>query len=157
MDVDKVLTKLNEILRHEWTGVVQYTQHSFVVQDLWREVYAKMFRDSAEEGMKHIQMVGNKIVALGGVPTVERNEIRQSTDLQEMLRYDLELEREAVRLYNEAIALCEDNLPLRVLLENIVVEEQGEVDELQKLLATQELRLPTAGEKKEKRAAGKVG
>ena len=35
MDTAKMIDKLNEILRWEWTGVVQYTQHSFLIQDLW--------------------------------------------------------------------------------------------------------------------------
>ena len=31
MDKAKVIDKLNEILRHEWTGVAQYSQAGFVV------------------------------------------------------------------------------------------------------------------------------
>ena len=111
MDKAKVISKLNEIVRHEWTGVVQYTQHSFLVQDLWREVYTPFFRKGAEESLHHAHMVGDKIVALGGTPTVERGEVRQSTDLREMLRYDVEVERGAVRLYGEALALCQDDHP----------------------------------------------
>jgi bacterioferritin len=138
MDTRKVIDKLNEIVRWEWTGIVQYTQHSFLVQDLWREVYSPMFRKSAEESMRHCHLIGDKIVALGGVPTVERGEVRQATDLAEMLRYDLDFERGAVRLYGEALHLCEDYAPLRVLLEDIILEEQDGVDHLDKLLRSQE-------------------
>jgi bacterioferritin len=138
MDTRKMIDKLNEIVRWEWTGIVQYTQHSFLVQDLWREVYAPMFRKSAEESMGHCRLIGDKIVALGGIPTVERSEVRQASDLTEMLRYDLEFEREAVRLYNTALDMCQDNAPLRVLLEDIILEEQDGVEHLEKLLRTQE-------------------
>ena len=92
---------------------MQYTQHSFLVQDLWREVYAPLFQKSAEESLGHARLIGDKIVALGGIPTVERNEVRQTTDLQEMLRSDLEFERGAVKHYGEALDLCEENAPLR--------------------------------------------
>ncbi len=134
MDTAKVIDKLNDILRWEWTGVVQYTQHSFLVQDLWREVYTEFFQEGAEESLGHARKIGDKIVALGGVPTVERSEIRQSTDLTELLRYDLEFEREAVRLYSQALDLAEENTPLRILLEDIILEEQEGVDELEKIL-----------------------
>jgi len=148
MDKAKVISKLNEIVRHEWTGVVQYTQHSFLVQDLWREVYTPFFRKGAEESLHHARMVGDKIVALGGTPTVERDEVRQSTDLREMLRYDVEFERGAVRLYGEALALCQDDHPLRVMLENIILEEQQGAEHLEKVLLTQE-RAATAEGKRE--------
>ena len=150
MDTANVINKLNEIVRHEWTGVVQYTQHSFLVQDLWREVYSKMFREGAEESLHHARMVGDKIVALGGTPTVDRNEVRQSTDLREMLRYDLEFERGAVRLYGGALALCQDDHPLRVMLEDIILEEQQGVEHLEKVLRVQE-RAATAESQREAR------
>jgi len=150
MDTAKVVSKLNEIVRHEWTGVVQYTQHSFLVQDLWREVYWKMFREGAEESLHHARSVGDKIVALGGTPTVERGEVRQSTDLREMLRYDLEFERAAVRLYAEALALCQDDHPLRIMLENIILEEQQGAEHLQKLLRTQERAAAIEGKREAK-------
>jgi bacterioferritin len=138
MDTGKMIDKLNEILRWEWTGVVQYTQHSFLIQDLWREVYAPMFKKSAEESLGHARLIGDKIVAMGGVPTVERGEVRQSADLTEMLRYDLEFERGAVRLYSEAIDLCPDSHPLRILLEDIVLQEQEGVEHLEKVLCSRE-------------------
>ncbi|MBY0524649.1 MAG: ferritin-like domain-containing protein [Gemmataceae bacterium] len=136
MDTGKLIDKLNEILRWEWTGVVQYTQHSFLVQDLWREVYAPMFAKGAEESLGHARKIGEKIVAMGGVPTVERSEVRQSTGLEEMLQYDLEFEREAVRLYGQAIELCPDSHPTRILLEDIILDEQEGVEHLEKLLRT---------------------
>ena len=53
MDKAQVINKLNEIVQHEWKGVVQYTQHSFLVQDLWREVYSPLFRKGADESLHH--------------------------------------------------------------------------------------------------------
>ncbi|MGE3803603.1 MAG: bacterioferritin [Gemmataceae bacterium] len=138
MNKSKMIDKLNDILRWEWTGVVQYTQHSFLVQDLWRAAYAGKFREGAEESMQHARLIGDKIVALGGVPTVERDEVRQSTDLHEMLHIGLDFERGAVKLYGEALAMCDDNTPLRVLLEDIILQEQDGVEELEKLLGGHE-------------------
>jgi bacterioferritin len=144
MNTERVIDKLNDILRWEWKGVVQYTQASFLVQDLWREVYAKMFRDGAKESLDHAQRIGDKIVALGGTPTIERAEVHQSTDLHEMLQHALDLERGAVRHYAEALDLCQDDAPLRVLLEDIILEEQEGAEHLEKILGSHELAMASS-------------
>jgi bacterioferritin len=134
MDKTRVVDKLNEILRHEWTGVAQYAQAGFVVTGLWREVFSKMFFDSAEESFGHARKIGDKIVALGGVPTIERNPVKQSTNLQELLNNGLDFETKAVKLYTEAIGLTEADRALTVYLEDILKDEQDGVDHLTKIL-----------------------
>ena len=134
MDKTKLLEKLNECLRHEWTGVAQYAQAGFVVAGLWREVYSEMFFDSATESFGHAKLVGEKIVALGGVPTVERNSVKQSNDLNEMLNFSFEFESKAVKCYTEALALASGDRALEVFLENILEEEQDGVDKLTRIL-----------------------
>ncbi|GIW96537.1 MAG: bacterioferritin [Pirellulaceae bacterium] len=130
----KLIEKLNDILRHEWTGVAQYAQAGFLVSGLWREVYSKMFFDAAEESFKHAKLIGEKIVALGGVPTVERNAVRQTNQLEEMLEMAYAFESAAVQLYKEALELAEHDRALVVLLEDILLEEQEGVDQLAKIL-----------------------
>ena len=134
MEKSKLIDKLNDCLRHEWTGVAQYSQAGFVVAGLWREVYSDMFFDSAKESFGHARLVGEKIVALGGVPAVERNPIKQSNDLNEMLNFSLEFESKAVKCYNEALALAGGDRALEIFLENILEEEQDGVDKLTRIL-----------------------
>ena len=142
MDKAAMIEKLNEILRWEYSGLVQYTQFSFIVQDTWREVFSEFFRENGEEALQHAHKVGDKIVALGGVPTVERAEVKQSTDLNEMLEYSLEVESKQVQLYTEALALCgERDVALRVLLEDLCMQEQEGVDHLEKVLKRRELAI----------------
>jgi rubrerythrin len=52
-----------------------------------------------------------------------------------MLRYDLELEREALDAYFKAWKLAQGNPPLVFWLEEIISAEQLHVDELEKLNA----------------------
>jgi bacterioferritin len=137
-----MIEKLNEILKWEYAGLIQYTQYSFVLQDLWRGVYAEEFRENGEEALKHAHKVGDKIVALGGVTTVERGEVKQTLDLHQMLEYSLEMELRHVRLYTEALALCEEgDVALRVLLEDICLDEQEGADQLSKILKKNDLAL----------------
>ena len=123
--------ELNRALSFELTAVIQYMQHSFLVTGAEREVYRSYFRDQSEESHDHAEMLGDKIVSLGGVPTVEPSMIRQSTDLPEMLRQDLEMERESLQAYMYAWNACGDGeLSTRFLLEGRIADEQLHVEEL---------------------------
>ncbi|QDS93113.1 Ferritin-like domain protein [Roseimaritima multifibrata] len=134
MDRKAIINQLNEILKHEWTGVAQYSQASFIIEGVWRQVYADHFLGDAKESFKHAQLVGEKIVALGGVPVATRNEIKQSRDLKEVLEFSLAFEAKAVEMYNQALDLAEGDRALVIFLEDILKEEQDGVDEYTKLL-----------------------
>lgn len=138
MEKTTVLDKLNEIQRWEWTGVAQYMQYSFLVRGNWREVYSDKFESGAKESLGHAKRIGDKIVALGGVPSLERAEVKQTIELEEMLKNSFDFESRAVELYTQAIHLAEqwNNRALVVLLEDILLEEQDGADEIAKLLAT---------------------
>jgi bacterioferritin len=109
-------------------------QHSFLVTGPERELFRSYFRKQSEESHDHAETLGDKIVALGGLPTVEPSTIRQATDLTEMLRQDLVMEREAMEAYMAAWESCEDaERPTRFLLEERIYREQEHIDELEKL------------------------
>jgi bacterioferritin len=132
---------LNRILALEYAGVIQYSQHSFLVQDLFREVYADYFRDSSRECHSHAHQLGEMISGLGGVPTVEPAAIRQATELTEMLQQDLALEREALQAYLDAIDAAADHAPLRQMLEHTADDEQRAVWHLEKILQQKDFTL----------------
>ena len=130
----ELIDNLNRALSLELAGVIQYMQHSFLVTGPEREVFRPLFRDMSGEARDHAATLGDKIVALGGVPTVEPGDIRQSTTLMEMLRQDLELERASMEAYVAAWKSCTDNeLGTRFLLEERIAEEQKHIEEFEKL------------------------
>jgi bacterioferritin len=129
-----LIDNLNRALSTELAAIIQYMQHSFLVTGTEREVYCEFFRDQSEEASDHAQTLGDKIVALGGVPTVEPGMIRQATTLKEMLKQDLELEREGMTAYMAAWQACTDaDLPTRFMLEERIAKEQMHIEELEKL------------------------
>lgn len=151
MDKNALVEKLNEILRWEYAGLVQYTQFSFVVRGQLREVYYEFFRENGEEALGHAHKVGDKIVALGGVTTVERAEVKQSLDLNEMLEYSLQIERKHVELYTEVLdMLGPRDVALRNMLEEICMEEQQGVDHLEKILEKGDLSAGTGARPQQK-------
>lgn len=130
----ELIENLNHALSLELAGVIQYSQHSYLITGIEREVFRGFFRDQAEEAQAHAQTVGDKIVALEGLPTVEPAMIRQSTDLKEMLSQNLKLEREAIAAYMAAWSSCgEEDMPTKFWLEERIAEEQLHVEELEKL------------------------
>lgn len=130
----ELVENLNKALSLELAGVIQYSQHSYLITGKDREVFKGWFRDQAEEAQDHAEVLGDKIVALGGVPTVEPAMIRQSTEIDEMLKQGLALEREAMAVYMAAWASCDDNdLPQKFWLEGQISDEQMHIEELEKL------------------------
>jgi len=138
----ELIENLNKALSLELAGIIQYSQHSYLVTGIEREVYKDWFRDQAEEAQDHAETLGDKIVALGGVPSVEPAMIRQSTNLLEMLKQDLELEREAIAAYMAAWASCDDNdLPQKFWLEGQIADEQQHIEHLEKLTSERQSRI----------------
>ena len=137
----ELIEHLNKALSYELAGVIQYSQHSYLVTGHDREVFKDWFRDQAEEAQDHAEVLGDKIVALGGIPGVEPAVIRQSVDLKEMLKQDLELEREAMAAYMAAWAACDDeDLPQKFWLEGQISDEQMHIEHLEKLTSERQAK-----------------
>ena len=139
----ELIENLNRALSLELAAVIQYMQHSFLVNGIEREVYRSYFNKQSKESHDHARTLGDKIVALGGVPSVEPAMIRQSTDLKEMLRQDLELEREAMAAYMTAWESCGEEKPTRFQLEERIYQEQLHIDELEKLTSERQANVTT--------------
>ncbi len=138
----ELIENLNQALSLELAGVIQYSQHSYLVTGTDRQVFKEFFRDQAEEAQDHAETLGDKIVALGGIPTVEPAMIRQSTELKEMLKQNLDLEREAIAAYMAAWASCDDNdLPQKFWLEGQIADEQMHIEELEKLTSERQSKV----------------
>ena len=131
----ELINRLNRALSLEYTAMIQYLQQQCLVTGQERQQFASFFAASSSESHLHAQNLGNKIVALGGAPTIEPAIVREGKNLAEMLRYDLEMEREALNAYVKAWESAQGNPPLVFWLEEIISAEQLHVDELDKLNA----------------------
>ena len=99
--------------------------------------------NAAGVSLGHIHLYVSDVAAqqkfwetLGGVPVATRNEVKQSRDLQEVLKFSLAFEAKAVEMYSAAIKMAEEagDRPLIIFLEDILKDEQEGVDEYTKLL-----------------------
>ena len=131
MENTRVIETLNKAIALEHAATIQYKQHALLVRGLWRKVFADYFFAASRSSQEHAYRFGQKVVALGGVPSVEVGTVRQTLEVEEMLRQDLELERAAMQAYMEAHALAEDDVALRTLLEDQIKDEQHDIEELE--------------------------
>lgn len=136
-DHKTVIQHLNKDLERELTQIVRYLHHSFILKGPNRSFLVGFFRQQVQESMKHAIKLGEKVTALGGHPTVSISQIFEPGDqtLEEMLEEDLQAEEEALQEYKNHLKEVQDDVPLRVLLEQIVCEEQAHVEEFRKCLS----------------------
>lgn len=131
-----LIQHLNKDLERELAQIVRYLHHSFIVQGPIRASLVGHFRQQAQESMDHAIKLGEKITALGGHPTVNVSQIFEPGDqtLEEMLKEDLKAEEEALKEYKKHHKEAAGDIALRILLEQIIIEEQGHVEDLRKYL-----------------------
>jgi bacterioferritin len=139
----ELIDGLNELLSIEYTSMIQLLQHSFLLQGIERAAFYDMLRDHAKDTTKHAPELGDKIVALGGVPSVRVGEVRQSTDWREMLNQDLEQHRDAVAKINALVARCDERryVAERVLLENMAYDETQFIEDLERALSMKQFTI----------------
>ncbi len=131
----QIVEALNQALEREMSNVVTYLHHSFMVRGVNRGPLVEFFRGQAQESFGHATKLGEKIVALGGKPSVNVEPIRpaKKATAEQMLKEELEREKTEVKRYRELLKLVDpEDVALRVMLEEMIAEEQEGIEELQK-------------------------
>ncbi len=126
-----VIEALNNILTAELTAINQYFIHAKMCRNWGFHRLAKHNRDESIDEMKHADEVIERILFLDGVPNMQRlGPVRVGEAVPEQFKVDLELELEAVKRYNGAIALCteKNDAGTRELLEELLKDEESSVD-----------------------------
>lgn len=136
MNNQELLDALNEDLAGEIQAIIQYLQHHYVILGLNRLPISELLEDISKDEMHHAEELAERIVAMGGTPTVHPRPIQQADTIEEMLRLDLEAERQALVDYAERIKQAEEagEMGTALMLEDILVDEQKHYDEFVKLL-----------------------
>jgi bacterioferritin len=136
MDKKTLIDHLNEDLSGELQAIIQYLQHSYLVKGLGRLSLHDHLESIAKDEMKHAELLSERIVAMGGIPTVKPRKIVQPETTEGMLEANLEAENKALADYAIRIKEAEEagEVGTSLILENILVDEQGHADGLVMLL-----------------------
>jgi bacterioferritin len=130
------IKKLNEILESEISGVVRYTHYSLMIKGPNRIPIVKFFQEQATEAMQHASIIGEKITAFGGHPSLKVKPVSESNkhDVMDILRESLEHEKEAVELYKGLLGLAGDDIALEELARDMIRQEVEHIEEVEKML-----------------------
>jgi bacterioferritin len=131
MDKEKLIEILNYDISHEIEAILTYLHHSFILHDDYCQISRRSEEISLDE-MRHMEWLSEEVVDLGGTPTIEHVELKFTEKTPaEMMRRNVELEKEAIADYQKHIEMVEDP-KLKRLLGKIKFEEEEHLEEFRK-------------------------
>ncbi len=128
---DQMIQFLNDDLAGEYQAIIAYTVYSQVLKGAAYMDIAQELELHAAEELQHAIKIAKQIDYLGGMPAVTPKPVKTSSDPVEMLRADLENERETIVRYRERIRQAEamGEFALSETLRGIIAQEQDhEID-----------------------------
>jgi bacterioferritin len=140
---EEMVQLLNEDLAGEYQAIIAYTVYSQVLKGAAYTDIARELEAHAGEELAHAIKIAKQIDYLGGMPGGTPKPVKTSSDPVEMLRADLENERETVGRYRQRIRQAEamGEFALSETLRAIIVQEQEhEID----LSAALDVNVPPA-------------
>ncbi len=133
-----VIKHLNAALKNELTAINQYFLHYRMLDNWGVTRLAKYEYGESIDEMKHADKLAQRILFLDGLPNFQLlGRLRIGESVEEVLKADLELEREAIPPLRDAIQHCEKvrDYVSREILEDILESEEEHVDFLETQLA----------------------
>ena len=123
---EQMIQLLNEDLSGEYQAIIAYTVYSQVLKGAAYTDIARELEAHAGEELAHAIKIAKQIDYLGGMPCVTPKPVKTSNDPVEMLKADLQNERETVGRYRERIRQAEamGEFALSETLRGIIVQEQ---------------------------------
>ena len=132
---EQVIQHLNETLKNELTAINQYWLHYRLLDNWGVKRLAEFERHESIDEMKHADKLADRILFLEGLPNFQMlGRLRVGETVEEILRADLELEREAIAQLKGAIAHAEAvrDYVSRDLFAEILGNEEEHVDVIEK-------------------------
>src|ERR1051326_7128801 len=93
---EEMVRLLNEDLAREYQAIIAYVVYSQVLKGAAYTDIARELEKHAGEELDHALKISKQIDYLGGCPTVTPKPVKLSDKAEDLLRFDLENERETV-------------------------------------------------------------
>lgn len=100
---ERMINLLNQDLAREYQAIIAYVIYSQTLKEAQYMEIAKELETHAAEELSHAIQVANQIDYLNGTPTNKPAEVKMSDNAEEMLRFDLENERQTLINYRQRI------------------------------------------------------
>lgn len=129
----KVLDELNKALREELTAINQYFLHAEMCENWGYDRLSEYIKKQSIGEMKHAEALMERILFLDGTPNMQPLQLTIGKNVKDMIQGDLDLEVNAVKMYNAAIqiAVAEKDNGSRDLFVVLLKDEEQHVDWLE--------------------------
>jgi bacterioferritin len=129
---EKMIELLNEDLSREYQAVIAYTVYSQTMKGAaYNKIAAELELHAAEE-LSHALLIANQIDYLNGTPNTTPKPVKMSDKAEDMLRFDLDNEKETLINYRERIRQADamGEYALGEVLRKIIAQEQDHLQDL---------------------------
>lgn len=135
-DNQTLIDGLNEDLAAEYQAVIMYRTYASFVSGPHRQELRAFFESEIPDELGHAGLLADKVVALGGTPTVTPAPVPVAEDNRQMLQNALTAEEETIARYTQRIAQAEavGDISLKVQLEDLIVDESTHRDDIRRML-----------------------
>src|SRR6202042_1718862 len=129
----KVIEELNKAPREELTAINQYFLHAEMCENWGYDKLSKYIKKQSIGEMKHAESLMERILFLDGTPSMEPLSLTIGGNVKDMIKSDLELEVNAVAMYNESVQIALENKDngSRDLFVELLKDEEDHVDWLE--------------------------
>ncbi len=128
----KLIDLLNEDLSREYQAIIAYVNYSQVLKGAAYMNIANELAVHATEELTHAITIAGHIDYLGGMPSVTPKPVKTSEKAEDMLRFDLENEKETIAQYRRRVKQCDElnEYALSESIREILVQEQDHLTSL---------------------------
>lgn len=128
----KLADLLNQDLEREFQAVISYVNYSKVLKGAAYMNIAAELEVHAKEELDHALALSDHVDYLGGMPAVVPKPVKTSEKAEDMLRFDLENEKETIRNYRRRVKQADElnEFAIAESLREILVQEQDHLTAL---------------------------
>ena len=129
---EKMVELLNEDLAREYQAIIAYTVYSQTIKGAaYTDIAAELAVHATEE-LSHAIQIAKQIDYFNGTPTTVPLPVKMSGQAEDMLRFDLENEKETIIKYRQRIRQAEalGEFALSEVLRKIIAQEQEHLTDL---------------------------
>jgi bacterioferritin len=129
---EQLIALLNEDLAREYQAIIAYVVYSQAIKGAEYMNIAQELEVHAGEELAHALIIAKQIDYLGGDITVTPKTVRTSDKPKDMLRFDLENERDTIQQYRDRVRQCEvlGEFAMAEHIRNILKQEQEHLIDL---------------------------
>jgi bacterioferritin len=103
----QLIDALNEDLAREYQAIIAYVVYSQAIKGAEYMKIAAELEIHAGQELQHALIIAKQIDYMGGTITAVPKQVKTSDDVREMLRFDLENEKETILEYRQRVNQCD--------------------------------------------------